>query len=192
MKLMIHRPFQKPMHCFAVLSLLCVLLPVSLMSACAAGPQIRKYKYSLVKTITGNETVRTNDQIDRYATLVTYFKLGKAVDEISLSITADYVADITGTKKIKKTYFIVEKIVDMSNYKIKNLKYLYAEIGRNYDADWNREKDITIASNKTVPFKALDEKSIYRIRFTTFSTEDTDFVITINADCEVTFMDDME
>ena len=192
MKLMIHRPFRKPSHYFAMSSLLCVLLLASLMSGCATGPQIRRYKYSSVKSIIGSEAVRTNDQIDRYATLATYFKLGKAVDEISIGITAEYVADITGAKKIKKTYFIVEKIVDMTNYKIRNLKYLYAEIGRNYDADWNREKEITLASNKTVPFKALDEKSIYRIRFTTFSTEDTDFVITIGADCEVTFMDDME
>jgi hypothetical protein len=192
MKLMIHRPFRKPTHYYAVLSVLCVLLLTSFMSACATGPQIRKYKYSSKKSITGSEAVRTNDQIDRYATLVAYFKLGKSVDDISIGITADYVADITGAKKIKKTYYIVEKIVDISNYKIKNLKYLYAEIGRNYDADWNREKDITIASNKTVPFKTLDENSIYRIRFTTFSTEDTDFVITISADCEVMFMDNME
>jgi hypothetical protein len=192
MKPMTHHPFRKASRYPAVSTLLCVLLIISLMSGCATGPQPRRYKYSGVKTITGSEAVRTNDQIDRYATLATYFKLGKAVDEISIGITAEYVADITGAKKIKKTYFIVEKIVVMSNYKIKNLKYLFAEIGRNYDADWNREKEITLASNKTVPFKALDEKSIYRIRFTTFSTENTNFVITIGADCEVTFMDTIE
>ena len=189
---MTHHPFRKASRYPAVSTLLCVMLVISLMSGCATGPQPRRYKYSGVKSITGSKAFRTNDQIDRYATLATYFKLGKAVDEISIGITAEYVADITGVRKIKKTYFIVEKIVVMSNYKIRNLKYLYAEIGRNYDADWNREKEITLASNKTVPFKALDEKSIYRIRFTTFSTENTGIVITIGADCEVTFMDTIE
>jgi len=86
----------------------------------------------------------------------------------------------------------VEKIVDMSKYKYREMRYLYAEIGKNFDSDWNREKDLVIVSNKTVPFKALDEKSIYRIRYTTFSTEDADYIITIGANCEVTFIDSVE
>jgi len=189
---MILRPFRKPSFDFSVSSRLIALLIATLMPACATGPVILKYKYNNVKSIAGGEAVRTVDQIDRYDTLIAYFKLGKPVNEISINILAEYVADITGAKKTKKTYFIVEKIVDMSKYKYRDMKYLYAEIGRNFDPDWNREKELVIASNKTVPFKALDENSIYRIRFTTFSTEDTDYAITINADCEVTFIGSVE
>jgi hypothetical protein len=164
----------------------------TLLSACATGSLAQKYRHSGVKFIRGGEAIQTNDTIDRYATMVAYFRLGNPVDEISVSITAEYVADITGAKKIKKTYFIVEKIVNMSKYKYRDMKYLYAEIGRNFDADWNREKDLVLLSDKTVPFKALDEKSIYRIRYTTFSTEETDYTITIGANCEVTFIDSVE
>jgi hypothetical protein len=189
---MILRPFIQSSRYFSVLSAIGALLVTSLMSACATGTLIQKYKYSGVKSIANIAVVQTGDTIDRYATMVAYFRLGNPVDEISISISAEYVADITGAKKIKKTYFIVEKIVDMSKYKYRDMKYLYAEIGRNFDADWNREKDIVIVSNKTVPFKNLDEKSIYRIRYTTFSTEATDYVITIGANCEVTFIDSVE
>jgi len=192
MKPMILRPPLKPSRRFFVLYSLSTLVIASLMAACATGPHVLKYKFSGVKSIPGSEAVPTGEQIDRYATMVAYFRLGNPVDEISISISAEYVADITGAKKIKKTYFIVEKIVDFSRYKYRDMKYLYAEIGRNFDADWNREKELVMVSDKTVPFKNLDEKSIYRIRYTTFSTEATDYVITIGANCEVSFIEKVE
>ncbi len=172
-------------------------LPALFASGCATTGQKnqekeRKYKQSSVKAFSSIAATKSVDMIDRHATSMLFFKLDKSVDALSIGITAEYTADIMGTKKTKKAYFIIEKTIDMSHFKLAKNKIHYAEIGRNFDADWNREKEITLVSNKTVPFKDLDGSSLYRIRFTIFSPETVDYTIRINADCAVTFMDDFK
>ncbi len=168
--------------------------PALLLSGCATAGQIkeRKYKQSSVKTFSSIEAAKSAEPIDRHAASMIYFKLDKSVDALSVAITAEYISDIMGTKKIRKTYFIVEKAVDMSHLKPAKNRIHYAELGKNFDADWNREKEITLVSNKTVPFRELDGNSVYRIRFTTFSPENVDYTVRINADCSVTFMDTID
>jgi hypothetical protein len=172
--------------------IICALLAAVLAAGCATGQKERKYKNRTIKKYSSAEAKRTDELIDRYATYVCFFKLDKDADAVSIGITADYVADITGAKKIKKTYFIVDKLIDMSRFTNKKMRQLYAEIGRNFDADWNREKELTLVSSRTEFFKKLDGTSAYRIRFTTFSMEPCDFTITISTDCGVTFTDDIK
>ncbi|HOT46266.1 MAG TPA: hypothetical protein PLM53_16000 [Spirochaetota bacterium] len=170
-------------------------LPALFSSGCATAGIInkdRKYKQSSVKTFSSIEAVKSAEPIDRHAASMIYFKLDTSVDALSISITAEHTADIMGTKKVRKTYFVVEKAVDMSHFKLAKNRIHYAELGRNFDPDWNREKEITLVSKKTVPFRELDGNSVYRIRFTTFSTEPVDYTVRINADCSVTFMDTID
>ena len=172
-------------------------LPVLTGSGCAsasptaADKKARTYKHSSVKTLSSIEATRSADPIDRYAASMIFFKLDKASEALSISISAEYTADVTGTRKTRKTYFVVEKIIDMSGLNNRKDKYFYAEIGRNFDPDWNRQKELTLVSSVSEPFKNLDGNSLYRLRYTTFSTESVDFTITINADCGVTFLDDI-
>jgi len=184
-------------------NLCCVLLIVALAglpalagSGCAsayttADKKSRAFKQSSVKTLSSIEAVKSADPIDRYPASMIFFKLDKNAEALSVNITAEYTADVTGTRKTKKTYFILEKIIDMSNLKNRKDKYFYAEIGRNFDPDWNRQKEIILVSSSSEPFKNLDGNSLYRIRFTTFSTTNVDFTITINADCGVTYLDEI-
>ena len=180
-------------HCI-LLTLALAGLPVLSVSGCATQGKKdnggRTFKLSSAKTFSSMEAGKAAEPIDRYAAFQMFFKLDRSVDAISVGISAEYTADITGARKIKKTYFIVERVVDMSNVKFVKNKYLYAELGRNFDADWNREKEITIVSKKSEPFKDLDGASLYRVRFTIFSPENVDYTLRINADCGVTFLDD--
>ncbi len=187
------RHFNKTLS-FILMIIILAGLPALVTTGCATAgtKKERIYKQSSVKTFSSIGVSKAAEPIDRYPTATMFFKLDKSVDALSIGIMAEYIADITGTKKTRKTYFVVEKIIDMSQLKFAKNKYHYAEIGRNFDADWNREKEITLVSSKTEPFKNLDGDSIYRIRFTTFSQENVDYTIRINADCAVTFMDDFK
>ncbi len=171
-------------------------LPALVGSGCAsasttADKKSRTFKQGSAKTLSSIEAAKSADPIDRYPASMIFFKLDKNAEALSINISAEFIADVTGRKKTKKTYFIVEKVIDMSSLKNRKDKYFYAEIGRNYDPDWNRQKEITLVSSKSEPFKNLDGNSLYRIRFTTFSTENVDFTITINADCGVTYLDEI-
>lgn len=181
-----HGHHQPAAH-IALCCLFIVILSVAL-AGCASTQEGRVFKKSSVMTVSGETAILSADRIDRYPTYMVYFRLEKPADAVSISITAEYVADITGAKKSRKAYFIVEKIVDLSQFKNIKLGNLHTEIGRNYDAEWNREKEITLISSKSEPFKNLDADSTYRIRFTTFAQENFEFTIVVNADCAVTFM----
>jgi hypothetical protein len=170
------------------LALLCALLAFS-VPGCSGNIKNKSYRYSVVSAVPGNQAVRTNDRIDRYATFVSYFRLGKDVESFNISVTAENVSDILGTKKTRRAYFIVEKVIDMTRLKNPNLTRLHAELGRNYNSDWNRETDITLVSSREAPFKNLDADSLYRVRYTAFANEIFTFIVTIKADCAVTFVE---
>lgn len=172
--------------------IICALLAAAVASGCATTGNQHKYRNRAENTFSSGDAKRAADPIDRYAAFVQHFRLEKDAEAITIGITAEYVADITGTKKTKKTYFIVEKLIDMSRFTDRAGKQLYAEAGRNFDADWNREKELTLTSSKSEFFKKLDAASTYRIRFTTFSPDPVDFTITIDADCGTTFIDNVK
>jgi len=130
----------------------------------------------------------TAEPIDRYETYQVFFTLEKAVPAISVSVSADYVSDIFGTKKSRRTYFIVEKRVTIPR-RGGAANAIFVELGRNFDADWNREKDILIASDPTRPFHSLNPSDLYRVRFTAFAREPFEFTITVKADCGVAFVE---
>ena len=161
------------------------------LSGCSS-PTVKIFKKNNIVAIPVDKARRTREEIDRYATYAVYFKLEKAVDSIRIRISAEYVADIIGTRKTRETYFIVEKIIDARKFKNTDVRYFYSEMGRNFDAEWNAAKGLVLVSEKGSPFKALDGNSIYRIRFTPFSSENFVFAVTIDADCGVTFMDEIK
>jgi hypothetical protein len=157
-----------------------------------ATQSVRTYEEINAKTISAGSASRSNDRIDQYTTYMIYFKLEKKVDSMRISVAAEYIADILGTRRRRNSFFVVEKTVDVRQFKKQEAEYVYAEIGNNYTADWKSEKDITVVSEKGNPFKDLEGGSTYRIRFTTFTSDDFEFTINIEADCKVTYFDRME
>lgn len=176
----------KTLACAAILAFMALLI-----QGCAGGMKRPSYRHHGVRNIPVGTTVR-GDAIDGYDAYVVHFRLEKAVESMTVGISAEYVADITGKKKYKKAYFIVEKIVELGAAGGKQARRINVEIGRNFDADWNREKDVIIRSLKTEPFRILDADSLYRIRYTPFSRDPFDYTITVDADSPVTFVDDVK
>ena len=171
--------------------LFAALFPLCL-SGCSSGA-VRSYEKSSGITIPFGRALQSQEKIDKYDTFMIYFKLERNVDSIRVGISADYIADITGSKKDLAAYFIVEKAMDVNQFKNIKARYVFPEIGRNFDAtDWTREKEIIIVSEHGNPFKDLASTSAYRIRFTAFSSENIDYTIKIEANCSVTFLDSIE
>ena len=173
----------------AALMIICAL-PALFASGCTPNLREKSYRNTAVLTVPLEKAVRTNDRIDRYTTFAAYFRLAKDVQSVKVGVTAEYVADIMGTKKKRTSYFIVEKVTDMSRFKNRNLTHLHTELGRNFNSDWNRDTEITLVSIKSEPFRNLDSGSLYRVRNTTFAEENFTFTVTVMADCAVTFVEE--
>ena len=169
-------------------ALLSAMLAFSL-PGCTENIKNKTYRHSEVSTVSAGQGVRTNDRIEKNATYVSYFRLARDVDMINVSVMVEYVTDILGTKKTRKVYFIVEKVIDLAKLKNPRLTSLHTELGRNFDNNWNRDENITLVSNRELPFKTLDAGSLYRVRYTTFAEENYSFIVTVKADCDVTFVE---
>ena len=88
-----------------------------------------------------------------------------------------------------KIFFLVEKAIDISRFMNANgKKFVLSEIGRNFDYNWKRKKEIIICSSRVDPIKKFD-KAIYRIRFTTFREEDFHFMIKIHSKDKINFLE---
>jgi hypothetical protein len=170
------------------IALLCALLALS-MPGCTGNIRNKSYRNNKTAIVAADKSARTNDSIEKNATYASYFRLSKDVDTIKIGVILEYVSDILGTKKTRNVYFIVEKVIDMTKLKNPRLTSLHAELGRNFDNDWNRDADITLVSDREQPFKTLDAGSLYRVRYTTFAEENYTFIVTVKADCDITFVE---
>ncbi len=174
--------------------LIAIVLHAALISCATAKKEI---SYSRKKAYTGvtNPSLESKKTIDRGKTYLIYFKLKEKDKCVKFSIHSRVPIESVGEKeKIVKTYFIVEKRIDISSFyreEDTSAKYTYSEIGRNFDHVWNRKQQLTICTVPGDPIKKFDT-GIFRVRFTTFTDEDFRFKIILYSNKEVAFMEQAE
>jgi hypothetical protein len=151
------------------------------------------YKFNLTEKGDSKDIIASKEKIDGTNAYETYFKLDKAVKCLKISISATAFADSFGKKQVVlKTYFTLEKALNIVNFKAGKDKYLFSELGRNFDQQWDRSRDITVCSSDEDPIKKLDSKSVYRIRFTPFTGENFSYQIKISSDEKALFLKNLE
>ncbi len=127
-----------------------------------------------------SEKIRTADRIDTGKTYEVFFVINEDEECIKVNINAIYMDEVAQTEMSAKTYFIVEKAVDISRFGDAK-KRMFTELGRNFDFSWNRERDALICSSESDPIKKL-KKDIYRIRFTIFRDEEFGYEVNIQSE----------
>jgi hypothetical protein len=172
---------------------LLVFLPgaVSLqVSGCGSAKGLRVYEH--VNSMSG-ESIRlqkASDDIDTEKTYEIYFRLQKPVDCIKLNITAKYIPDrFSGKKEHILTFFVLDQLIDIRRFRGPQKKYESSEIGRNFDSNWNRMRDLVICTKPEHPLLKLDEKRVYRLRFTTFRKMNFEYRIDLHADSKIIFIE---
>lgn len=156
------------------------------LTACATSQKTSIYKN--LKTIPGAATSRmtSNDAIDRGPTYEIFFKLKESTPCIEISISSRYLSDsIAPSYYALKTYFILDRIIDISAFNIKNQKYEYTPLGKNFNAIWEYKREITVCTIGTDPLQKIDSESLYRLRFSTFSKYNFEYTILIKSDTEI-------
>jgi hypothetical protein len=156
-----------------------VLLVLFLMSPlCGTGGNIVKFVHESAFSSKTRDLIKSNDRIDREKTWQVFFLLVKPEDCIKI-IFKSSLPDTTGKTAPVKTFFIVEKIIDISRFNKKG-GVMYSEIGRNFDSSWSEAGEIMLCSSKTDPIKILS-KAAYRIRFTALTAENFTFEVTVKS-----------
>lgn len=139
----------------------------------------------------GNSTEYTklsSEKIDGSRTFEVNFTLEKPADCMTIDIESVYLQKSFPVQRIsKKTFFIVEKKLNLPQLKIKEDKS-YTPIGRNFNNDWEIYSPVKICTGKNDPLSKLDV-SEYRIRFTTFEKTDFYYVITVTCESKIIFIE---
>ncbi|MFC1671108.1 hypothetical protein ACFL20_12025 [Spirochaetota bacterium] len=166
------------------------LLVLSLLLAysCSSINSRTTFTENNIKKIKSTYLEKSKEKIDNETTYEVYFKLQKQVECIKVIISSSYEADkFYHKRKYRKVYFVVEKVINLSHFNKLEKKNTFFELGKNYNKDWFSRSEIIICSPVENPIMKLDEKSNYRIRFTTFSAGQSDLRINIKANCKITF-----
>lgn len=153
---------------------------------CKSANNINSSNKNTLKGI-ANKVILSKEKIDKEDTYEVYFTIKNREMCIKIGMSSKIYDSITRNGKIVKTFFIVEKVVDISQFNDRRgEKIVFSELGRNFDHNWEREKDITICSSKVDPIKRLD-KNIYRIRFTTFMKKEFNFEVSLFSKNKIDF-----
>ncbi len=146
------------------------LLPV-LLTACA-GTKQRVYKLTDTYSCGPDRKIETQDRIERETTYAVYFRLNRAEECIRVSMSSQKSGqeNIFLKEKDLPMFFIVEKAIDVSKLAVPGQKYMFSELGRNYDVNFKPRRDMEICSQEDSPIKKLDA-SVYRIRFSALGPE---------------------
>lgn len=166
-----------------------LLISVTIILSCATGP---KKTFRFTQNVQGPvEKFHTSkDLIDREKTAEIFFRLEKPVDRIHVAVKAvEKMDDFNDELAPCKTFFIVEKAIDVTRFQSSGTARVYTELARNYTTSWEREQEIDVLSIPDDPILTLEEKSLYRIRFTVFTAGSCTFDVSISSDCQVIFLD---
>jgi hypothetical protein len=174
------------------ISFFLILFSFIFFYSCKTGQEY-VYKYNLSEKGDSKDIVISKEKIDGTNAFEAYFRLEKPVKCLKISISATSFADSFGKKQVVlKTYFTVEKALNITNFKAGKDKYMFSEMGKNFDQQWDRSRDITVCSSEDDPIKKFDSKSVYRIRFTPFTNDNFTYQIKISCDEKVIFQKNME
>ncbi len=164
-----------------------MLVFLTLSAACS---QPVKDTFNQIQT-SGNTTKNTglsNEKIDGSPTYEVFFTLEKPVDCMTINIESASLQKTFPVQKIPKTtYFIIEKKLNMPQYKTK-LDNTYTQIGRNFNSEWELYSPVKICSNPGDPLSTINE-SEYRIRFSAFEKAELYYIITITCESKVIFIE---
>jgi hypothetical protein len=191
------------MNRIAIISiiLLIILSPISCKTIKKEITFANKRSYSGVT----ESSIESKNMIDNEKAYEIYFKIEEDENciKVSMKSKVQYESIVKDEKSVK-TYFIVEKAIDISKFikeepqeSSKTVKRdiqrtAFSEIGRNFDYRWNRKRSILICTSKEDPIKKLDKSSLYRIRFTIFMKYNFSFTITVNSDQKIIFIKKLE
>jgi hypothetical protein len=169
-----------------------LLLPVFLIlifQACSGTQTERRYDNKYIKDIPLNSGKISNLLIDNEPTFEIFFKLKEATDCMRITVLSSYYTDtIPKTRIAAKSFFILEKLVDISQFKKSEKKALYTEIGKNFDTQWTQNPVLNICTQPEEPLGKLDAATFYRLRFSSLSKELFSYKITIESDSEIQFI----
>ncbi len=152
-----------------------------ILMSCQSKPGTMEFDTGNTFKKSTSDNLISDKKIDTGKTYEIYFSLKKNEDCIKVAVISKVMDEATFSEKIIRTFFVVEKNIDISGFRKSNKKRIFFELARNFNDSWDREKDVTICSSEADPIKKLS-KGIYRIRFSVFRETDFNFEISIHSE----------
>jgi hypothetical protein len=146
---------------------------------CASGGGIVTYDYSITTEGITGDSMLSGDRIQEGRTYQVFFSMDEPEQCIKISLETHLISPTIKGDRLKKinSYFIVEKQVDITRFNI-NRDSVFSEIGRNYDLNWLSSDGFTLCTVPDDPIQNLS-KGLYRIRFTSFRSEEVKYSISL-------------
>ena len=171
-----------------------LLLLLLLLSLSCAEPVKEAFNQNQSYGNTTRNTRISDEKIDGSPTYEVIFTLEKPVDCMTINIESAYLQKTfpppppppPPVQKIPKTtFFIVEKKLNMPQFKI---NAAYTPIGRNFNSDWELYSPVKVCGNSTDPLSIINV-SEYRIRFSAFEKAELYYIVTITCESKIIFIE---
>ena len=130
-------------------------------------------------------TKLSEEKIDNRETYEVNFNIEKPVECLIIDMEGTFLNKTFPNENTpKRVYFIVEKKLQLQQFKTNVKKYTV--IGKNFNNDWEIISPVNICVNRNDAFLSLDA-SEYRVRFTIFEKIPFYYILKIRCESKVIF-----
>jgi len=151
------------------------------------------YRFSNSHKGQSTQLTLSKDLIDSGRTYELYFRLEKEVRCIEVNLVCSVLKNqFTGERMMISSCYLVERVIDIRSFSKIKADYMFSEIGRNYDENWNCNRTTRICSSRKDPIRTFSPDSLYRIRLTSFNSADFDYRLMVKADTRIKFFYSMQ
>jgi len=177
-----------PMNAIPKKSLtLLITAAIALLPGCTRMNTKGTYSSEQTSTGTVSEKIKSPDSIDRAITYEIYFRPEKPLRCMMIGLTAAYNDQgLSGKSKPLRIFFMVDRLIDVTRYGKTENRFVHTEMAKNYNNDWEQTKEITLCSRDNDPMMQIENNSRYRVRFTSFTSEKFDYILTFKSDVKIT------
>lgn len=156
-----------------------LIFACALCARCASSTQAPDFRHENKYAGKTGAAILSAQRGDFNRSYEIYFTLAEPEKCLDIGITAKRSGrEYSFVQEKINVFFIVERAVNVSQFHLRNNPFIFSEIGRNFDLNWESMKSIWVCTTKTDPLKKIDA-GVYRLRFSMPAAGEFDFEIRI-------------
>lgn len=174
------RIFMRKLFFFSCITLQAIIVSLALSGCAGSSTKDTSYPFRISESWDAEEIPLSDTAIDGYPAHEVFILPTEENSCIRVTVTATEYVGLMRTSRLRKTWFILEKPVDVAHLS-NSQQQIYTPLARNYTHNWERERSVTWCEKELSSLQSISPDRVLRVRFTIFAKGTINYTITVES-----------